>query len=251
MRQFSGAWDGDDEVALVHQPCQRNLCRGVAARAPESVQHLHDAQVLADGFGLEAGKRLSVIVGTELRVFVDETAEESSVDGAVRHEADTQFLAQRQYTFFHCAMHQVVFALNGGDGANGMGTTDGVGVHFTQSPMEYFTLLDKPGDGLCHNFDGRVRVAAVLVEHVQFLHAEAAEGVFAHLSYVCRAAVLLGLHLHAVHIFVSELGGDTYFICISFQGLAHQFLVSKRAIALCRIEERHAPLDSFVYQTYS
>ena len=64
------------------------MCRRVAACPSKLVQHLHDAQVQTDGIGLEAGQGLAVVVGAELRVFVNQPTEEASVDGTVRHEAD-------------------------------------------------------------------------------------------------------------------------------------------------------------------
>ena len=88
MRQLRGAGDRNDELTLVHQPSEGDLCRRVAACPSELVQHFHDAQVLAYGFGLEAGQSLAVVVGTELRVFVYQSAKETTVDRTVRHEAD-------------------------------------------------------------------------------------------------------------------------------------------------------------------
>lgn len=116
-------------------------------------------------------------------------------------------------------------------------------------PMEYLAFLDKLRNGFSHHLDGRIGIAPVLVEHIQFLHAEAAEGVLAYSTDIGGAAVLLCLHLHPVHILMPEFGGDAHFVGISFQRLAHQHLVGEGTVALGGIEQGNTSLYGFVYQT--
>ena len=153
--------------------------------------------------------------GIELRVLVDEPAEEAAVDRAVGHETDPQFAAQGQHAVLHRAVHQVVFALDGCNGADGVGAANGVGVHLAQPEVLHLAFFDELGNNLRHRLYRCVRVTAVLVEQGDALHAEAAEGVFAHLADVGRAAVFFRLYLHAVHELVPELGGDIHLIYIS------------------------------------
>ena len=86
-----------------------------------------------------------------------------------------------------------------------MRTADGFSIHLAHAPVQDLTFLDKLATRLRHNLDRRIRIDTVLIEHTERLHAEIAQGVFAHAADVCRSAVLFRLHLHAVHEFMPEL----------------------------------------------
>ena len=142
MRQLRCAGDRDDKRRLVHQPSQGYLGRRISSRPTEGIQDLHDAQVLADGFGLEARQSLAIVVCTELRVFVNQATEEPSVYRTIRHKADSQLAAEGQNALFHRAMHQVILALDSRQRADGVGAADSVGIHLAKSPMENLAFLD-------------------------------------------------------------------------------------------------------------
>ena len=129
-----------------------------------------------------------------------------------------------------------------------MSTADSSGIHLAHPPMQYLSLLNQFDACLGNRLDRRVRVAAVLVEHTERLHAEVAERVFAHAADVGGRAILFGLHLNAVHELVSELRRDEYPVGIAFQCLSRQDFILVVTVTFGRVEERHAPFDGLVNQ---
>ena len=182
MREFSCTGNRHDKRLLVHQPSQHHLCRGNTPCASEGVQHLHDTGVGTNGFRLETGQGLAVVVGgVEQRVFVNHATEETSVQRTVRYEADAQFLTKSQYSvFLHRAVHKVIFALDSRNRTYLVRTANGFGIDLTHSPMQDFTLFDKFSDYL----NRCIGICTVLVEHTERFHTEITQGVFAHTADV-------------------------------------------------------------------
>lgn len=106
----------------LEQPAECYLCRGHASRAAEGLQHIHDACIRPHCFRLEAWQGLSVVVvWVENRVFVDAAAQKSPIQRAVWNKADSQFPTGVEHSIFlHQTVHQMIFALDGRQRANGM-----------------------------------------------------------------------------------------------------------------------------------
>lgn len=251
VRQFGGAGDRYDKGCFVHQPRQCHLCGRDTARPAEGVEHLHYTGVGAYGVGLEAGQRLPVVVvGVEAGVFVNHSAEETAVERAVRYKADTEFPAHGQHLALNDAVHQVVLALDGGEGADTEGAANGFGIDFAQPPMENLALPNEFGAGLRHYLDGRVRVDTVLIEDTEYLHPEVAERVLAHAPDVVGRAVFLGLYLYAVDELMPEFGRDKHAVGVAAQCLSDKLLVDVVAVTLGGVEERNTALHGFVHEGY-
>ena len=207
MREFGGARNRHDKRLLVHQPGQSYLCRGNASCTAESVKNFHNTIVGAYGFGLEAWQGLPVVVGNiKLGIFIDHTAQKTTVQRTVWNETDAQILAQLQHSvrLYH-AVHQVIFALDCRNRTYLVRTADGINVYFTHAPMQDFTFLDEFAACFSHRFNRCVRVYAVLVEHAQCFNSEIAQRVFTNPADVGRSAVLFGFNLHTVYKLMSEL----------------------------------------------
>ena len=195
---------------------------------------------------------MPVVVGrVESRVFVNHTTEKTSVQGAVGYETDAQFITKGQHSvFFHRTVHEVIFTLNGCNGADFVRTTNGFDIYLAHSPMQDFTFFDKFADRFGNDLDRCIRVDAVLIEHAECFHAKVTQGVLAYAANVCRSAVLFRLYLHAVHKLVSEFGRNEYPVGVSFQGFAYQFFIDMVAIAFCGVKKGNTTFDGFTYQCY-
>ena len=149
MRQLGRSGNRHDPRSFPQQPAQRDLRRSHAAYSPELLQNIHDPGIGANRRRSETRKRLTVVVvGIELRVFVDSAAEKAAVERTVRNEADAEFAAHVKHAVsFHVAVHQMIFALNGGQRLNRMCPADGFGADFAHSPPQDFAFSDQFADG--------------------------------------------------------------------------------------------------------
>ena len=129
-----------------------------------------------------------------------------------------------------------------------MGAADRIGVDLAESEMPDFSLPDQFLHRFGDDFDRRIRVGAVLVEYGERFHAKTAQRFLTDLADIRGGAVLLGHHPFAVHIFVSELGGNGYFPRVSFQGFADEFLVDIRTVAFGGVEQRYTAVDRLMHQ---
>ncbi len=128
-----------------------------------------------DGFLREAGIAAADVGAVEGGGLVDLAGQVAAAEGAVGHQADAKFLAGEQDRRLDGAPPDRIFALQGGDGLNRVGTADGGGIGFRQAEVLDLTRADQVLHCTGHIFDGHVGVGAVLVEEVDGLHAQALE----------------------------------------------------------------------------
>lgn len=93
-------------------------------------------------------------------------------------------------------------------------------------------VLDRPR----HVLDRHVGIDAVLVEHIDMVHAEKAQAVVENLADMLGSAVI------AVVARPAELGGDHHVVPHGCQGLSDDTFIVTPAIHLGGVEERHADL---------
>ena len=249
MREFCRAGNRHNPRGFLQQPSESYLCRGHASYTAEILKHIHDAVVRTHGFGLETWQCLAVVVvRVENGVFIDTATEETTVDRAVRHEADAQLAAYIQHAVgLHVAVHQVVFALYVRQRADGMRLADGLGTDLAHAPVLHLTFLNQIADTLRHFLDRRIAVETMLVEHRNGVNAKATERFLAITADGCRTAVLTPRRF-AVDDFMAEFGRYGDFALELGQRFSRKVLVGQRSVADGRIEERHATVYRLVQQ---
>src|SRR5690348_2729124 len=111
--------------------------------------------------------------------------------------------------------------------------------------MPDFTLLDQLLYCACHVFDRRRRIDAVLIEQIDHAGPEPLKSRFCNSLDVLRPAVQAYIRSSALK---AEFGCDRNLLATRRHRLAEQFLVRKRAIRFCSVEERDAALERGPYQ---
>lgn len=105
------------------------------------------------------------------------------------------------------APEQRVFALQGGDRLDGVGAADGLGPGLAEPEVADLTGLGQLLDGAGDVLDGHLRVDAVLVEQVDGVHPQAAQGGVGDGADVLGSAGQAVLGAVGVDV-EAELGGD-------------------------------------------
>ena len=117
-----------------------------------------------------------------------------------------------------------------------MGTTNGVDTGLGQTEVAHLALLDKISHCASHLFHGDIGIDAVLIEEIDHIGVEPAQGGLGHGADILRPAVQPIGHLAVLE---TELGGDHHLVPERGQRLPQQQLVIAWAISLGGIEEGH------------
>ena len=114
------------------------------------------------------------IAGSEAGIRVNPAGEELHTERAPWYEADSEFVARRDYILLRAAPQHRVFVLHSGYRQSGVSATQRVQPHLGQAPVQNLALchqiLNRAGDIL----DRYLRIDAVLVEEVDAVSAGAA-----------------------------------------------------------------------------
>lgn len=170
--ELGGAGDGDHPGLLGEDPGEGDLGGGGVVALGDGFEEGDEGAVGGAGFGGEAGDGIAEIGGGEGRGFVDFSSEEAFAKGAKGDEADAEFFEGGENFGFGFAPPDGVFALEGGDGLDGVGAADGFDAGFGEAEVFYFTLLDEVFYGAGDVFDGDGGVDTVLVEEVDGFDVE-------------------------------------------------------------------------------
>jgi hypothetical protein len=126
---------------------------------------------------------------------------------------------------------------------DGMGAAQVGDAGFGEAEIPHLALPDQRPDGAGHHFDRHGRVDPVLIEEIDVVGPEAAQGARHRRPDILRAAVqpdprlLPGLELKA------KLGGEHDLVAPALEGPAEQFLVGVGTVDLRRVEKITAQLD--------
>ena len=142
---------------------------------------------------------------------------------------------------FGFAPEQGVLALQGGDGLDGVGAADGLRACFGEPEVAHFARVDQLLDGAGDVLDRHLRVDAVLVEQVDGVDPEPAQGPVDGVADVVGVAGQPGLAAVVVEG-EAELGGDDDLVADGFEGSTDERLVAALAVGLGRVEEGDASL---------
>ena len=115
-------------------------------------------------------------MGSSFGVIVHFAGEEAAAERAVGDEADAELFEQGEDFLLGLTPPEGVLGLEGGDGLGGVSAADGFGAGFRQAEVFDFAFGDEGLDGAGYVFDRDVGVYAVLVEEVDVVGLEAAEG---------------------------------------------------------------------------
>ena len=231
----------------MQQPAEGGLGTGNATRTAEAVEPFHDLQIVAQGFGREAGQAGAVVVaGVEACVSRHVAAQKTAVERTVGYEADAQLHQNREDGPLRLPPHEMVLALHGRDGLHGMGTADGSRTHFTEAEVFDLAFTDEVAHGTGHILNRYGGVESVLIEEIDGLHTQALEGFFGHAADGGRSAVQLSVLIDAVDDAVSELGADGYPAFVGGERLSDQFFIGQGAVYLGRVEQGDTVLHGLV-----
>ena len=106
--------------------------------------------------------------------------------------------------------------------------------------MQYLSLPDKLAACFGYDLDGRRRVDAMLVEEIDDIRLETAQGGFCHGTDRLRPAVHARSDLTVLE---AELGGDHHLVAEGCQRLAEQFFVVAGAVGFGGIKESDTQLE--------
>lgn len=180
--------------------------------------------------------------GFEGGLLVDRAGEVAPAERAERDEADPELLEGGEDLLLGFAPPQGVLALQSRDGLHGVGPADGGDAGLGQAEVADFAFLDEPGDRTGDLLDWDVGVDAVLVEQVDSVDAEAAQGPVDGVADVLRAARQAGLAAVSVEG-EPELGRDIDLLSIEGERFTDEFLVEGGAVDLGGVEEGDTSLD--------
>ena len=222
--QLRGAGDGDDPRLLREEPGEGDLGGGGAEAGGDLCDEGDEGLVgLAVFFG-ETGEGVAEVVLFEAGGGGDGAGEKAAAKRAEGDEADAEFFQGGEDFFFGLAPPEGVFALEGGDGVDGVGAADEVGAGLGEAEVFDFALPDEVFDGAGDVFDGDGGVGAVLVKEVDAVGAEAAEGGVGDGADRLGAAVDAG---GGEGVFKAELGGDDDAVADGGEGLADEFTAAR------------------------
>ena len=113
VRHLRRAGDGHDPRLLRHQPGQRDLRGSGLLPLGPALQQLDERQVVRQVLRREAGLDAANVTLGEARLRVDGAGQETHAERAPRHEADAEFLAERDDLLFRPAPQHRIFVLDG------------------------------------------------------------------------------------------------------------------------------------------
>ena len=125
---------------------------------------------------------------------------------------------------------------------HGVGAADRLFSSLGEAQEAHFALPNQSRHGADHVLDRHLPVDAVLIQQVDAVRTEAAQGGFHHLAHVLRPAV----QPHRLPAFdaEAELGGDDHSVAPALQGTSQELFVVEGAVDLGGVEEGHPELDS-------
>ena len=128
----------------------------------------------------------------ELRICVDFAGEEAFPQRTEGNKSDAEFLERRHHFRFRLSPPQRVFALQRGDGLNGVRATDRLHARFRKAEVLHLALLDQILHRSGDIFDRHVRIDAVLIEEVDDVGLQPLERSFGDFLDVLGPAVQPG-----------------------------------------------------------
>src|SRR5687768_7358292 len=156
--------NGHDPRLAGEQPGECNLGRRRLLARSHALQQFDDGPVRAPGFGREAGKRRSQVVGAKRRHRGDGASQIPDTEGTPRHEADAQLLAGRENFQLRIACPDGVFVLHRRDRLHFMRAANGCAPRTGQAEMTDLALADQRLDRPGHVLDGHRGIDAMLIE---------------------------------------------------------------------------------------
>ena len=220
----------------------RAICAGVAPlRSAITESRSTRAWLAVRACSVNRGRCAAEVAVGEGGRAVDGAGEEALAERAEGHEADAELEQGRQDLGFGFAPPQGVFALQRGDRLDGVGAADDVDAGFGQAEVGDLAGVDELLDGAGDVLDRHVGVDAVLVEQVDAVDVQPAQGVLDGGADVLGAAVQAG-GAAAVEG-EPELGGDHDLVADRSQRLADELLVGERPVDLGGVEEGDAEVD--------
>src|SRR5208282_4690889 len=153
--QLRSSWNRDDPRFLRQQPGNRDLrrCRFLLPRNIR--EHIHQGLVCLPVFLVETWNDVAKIGAIKLRALVDCAREEALPQRTEWHKADPEFIKSRQNLVLHLSPPKRIFALQGGDRLNGVGTTD----RLNASPRTDRSALLYPAGSGPSRYRQRLRLA--------------------------------------------------------------------------------------------
>lgn len=115
--------------------------------------------------------------------------QEAAAQRAERHQAGSELLEQRQDTRLQLTLPQRIFALEGGDGVDGMGAPDCGRPCFREAEETHLSLGDQLAHRACYLLDRHVGIDAVLIEEVDPVRPESPQRRVGHLPDVLRTTI--------------------------------------------------------------
>src|SRR5208282_4529527 len=239
--QFGRARDWNDPWLLGEQPCERDLRRGRLLPLCDLAEQVHQRLVRLEGLRRKARQGAAEVRFVKRGVFVHLPRQETLAERAIGNEPDSEFLEGRQYFLFRTSRPQRVFALDCGDGLDGVSATNRLGSRFRKAEVLHLAFPNQLLYGSGHVFDGHFRVDTMLVEQIDGIDLEPLKRSLSDLFNTLRAAIRTNEAGTSVRLeFESELGGDHHFPVERRKSFAHEFFVREWTIDLSRIEECYA-----------
>lgn len=126
---------------------------------------------------------------------------------------------------------------------NGMGAPECGAADFGEAKEADFASINQLADRAGHVFDRDLAVDTMLVEQIDIIGLQSAQGALDRLADRGRAAVGLGAELAAIVEPEAELGGELHLIPPVAEGAAEKLLIGEGTIAFRAVEEVAAQLD--------
>ncbi|MNH03727.1 hypothetical protein D3C79_629980 [compost metagenome] len=226
---------------LGQQPGQRDLGRRHSSLQGQLAQQRHQPFIGRQRVGGEARHLASKITRGKGGARLDGAGEEASAQRAERHETYPQLCQQWQDFPLGLAPPEGILALQRRHRLHRVGTPDGLGTGFRQAEVFDLAL----GNQLFHRagdlFNGHLGIDAMLIEQIDGLRLQAAQGAFDSRADMLGATVE-GPLLAVIAEIEAEFGGDHHPIPQRFQGLTQHLFVEVGAIHLGGVEQGHATL---------
>jgi hypothetical protein len=150
------------------------------------------------------------------------------------HEADAQFLQDRQDLFLRLPPPQGILALQGRDRLHRVRSADALDAGLGETEVLDLALADEVLHGARHVFHRNLRVHAVLIEQIDAIRAQALQRLIGHPPDAFGAAVQA---LAGVSVAKAELGRDHDLVAHRFQRFPDHAFVDEGPVGFCRVEE--------------
>jgi len=176
-------------------------------------------------------------------VFVDLAGKKALAQRAEGDKADAQFLEGGNNFFFGLAPPERVFALQRGDGKDGVGAADGLGTRFRQAEVLNLALLNQFFYRAGNVLDGHGQINAMLIKEIDSVGPEPLKATVGNHLDVFRATIEANGFARDRIDFPAKFCGDYNAVANRGQGFAHEFFVGKGSIDFGGIEECDAAID--------